>query len=153
MSNTLCLRIVDCPVANRYIPGRANHTTDSGIDLYCPEQVTVPPRSMGKLDFKVQAALYAEADARSRPYMLVPRSSIKNTPLRMANSIGIIDADYRGNLIAFVDNISDREYTVNAGDRLFQVVAPGLEPMAVQLVGALGETVRGTNGFGSTGAN
>ena len=39
-------------------------------------------------------------------YMLVPRSSISKTPLRMANSIGIIDAGYRGEIMAAVDNIS-----------------------------------------------
>ena len=48
-------------------------------------------------------------------YYLYPRSSMgSKTPLRLSNSVGIIDAGYRGNIIGVVDNISDREnYNIN----------------------------------------
>jgi dUTP pyrophosphatase len=91
-------------------------------------------------------------------YMLLPRSSIVKTPLRLANSIGIIDSGYRGNIMACVDNIDtlveDEEleyYQIKQGDRLFQIVHPSLEGIKVELVDELPSSNRGTGGFGSTG--
>ena len=51
-------------------------------------------------------------DEKNVSYYLYPRSSIIKTPLRMSNSVGIIDAGYRGNIIGCVDNIGDIPYTV-----------------------------------------
>ena len=159
MSFVLRIRTADAgAIADKYTL-RPNHADDAGVDLFCPERVTVPPRGMAKVDLKVQAALFKEGEGWGAPYstprayMLVPRSSIKNTPLRLANSVGIIDAGYRGNLIAFVDNVSDQEYMINEGDRLFQIVGPSMKPMRVEVVEALDTTARGADGFGSTGVN
>ena len=79
------------------------------------------------------------------------RSSTIKSPLRLANSIGIIDAGYRGNVIAAVDNISNEDYIIEKGTRLFQLCSPDLEPITYELVNSLNETSRGTGGFGSTG--
>jgi len=84
-------------------------------------------------------------------YQLVPRSSIWRTPLRQSNNIGIIDAGYRGHIMVPVDNISNDDYVVKRGERLFQIVHPSLEPIKVELVEELSETERGSGGFGSTG--
>jgi len=83
---------------------------------------------------------------------LYPRSSISKTPLRLANSIGIIDSGYRGNIMAAVDNISDEPYQVQKGQRLFQICGRYLEPIELQLVEELSDTERGNGGFGSTGS-
>ena len=83
-------------------------------------------------------------------YYLYPRSSISRTPLRMSNSVGIIDAGYRGSLMVSVDNISDEGYTIKSGDRLFQVCASTLPPISFELSTTLSETTRGEGGFGST---
>ena len=83
-------------------------------------------------------------------YYLYPRSSISKTPLRMSNSTGIIDAGYRGNIIAKVDNISNEEYKIEKGTRLFQICSPSLEEIELEVVDELSETSRGTGGFGST---
>ena len=84
-------------------------------------------------------------------YYLYPRSSISKTPLRLANSVGIIDAGYRGNLMAVVDNISIQAYNIQKKDRLFQICAGNLEPIEFQLANDLSNTQRGFGGFGSTG--
>ena len=73
------------------------------------------------------------------------------TPLRLSNSVGIIDAGYRGNLCAYVDNIKQNPYTVNRGDRLVQICAPNLEPINFSIVNQLSGSQRGNDGFGSTG--
>jgi dUTPase len=95
-------------------------------------------------------------------YYLYPRSSIVKTPFRMANSVGIIDAGYRGELMAVIDNIDSANNDLKTCleryappmSRLFQICAPTLEPFLVRIVereDELGITERGCGGFGSTG--
>jgi len=129
---------------------KTNLTGDAGIDLYCPEDIICPARSTTKIDLMISCQMIDEM-GNQVSYMLFPRSSIVKTPLRLANSIGLIDSQYRGNIIAFVDNNSDAVYVVNRGDRLFQIVGPHLESLSVEIVEELDETERGSGGFGSTG--
>ena len=88
-------------------------------------------------------------------FYIYPRSSIYKTPLRLANSVGIIDAGYRGHIIAMFDrNINESLVTVMRGERLVQICAPGLIPIIPILVDESGinfGTGRGAGGFGSTG--
>ena len=92
-------------------------------------------------------------------YYLYPRSSISKTKIRLANSVGIIDSGYRGELIAAVDTIGvyGSEETlgeIRKYDRYFQICAPDLSPFSVRIVAnedELGQTERGSGGFGSTG--
>lgn len=89
----------------------------------------------------------------TKPYMIFPRSSMgARTPLRLGNSIGLVDKDYRGNLKLCLDNLSDEPFTVEQGTRLVQLVRFGGEPFhGFELVDILDETSRGAGGFGSTG--
>ena len=97
---------------------------------------------------------------------MYPRSSLSKTKLRLANSVGIIDAGYRGNLIGMFDitNIDElargdknreADYVAKEYDRLVQICAPGLVPIYVEIVHDISElsieTERGDGGFGSTG--
>ncbi len=94
-------------------------------------------------------------------YYLYPRSSIVKTSLRLANSVGIIDSGYRGELIAVVDkhDSSNDWKTVlkrdcKQYDRLFQICRGDLSPFLDEIVeneSDLGLTERGCGGFGSTG--
>ena len=86
-------------------------------------------------------------------YFLYPRSSTgTKTPLRLSNSIGIIDAGYRGNYIAAFDNIRMESFKVERLQRLVQICPPNLTyPLRLELVEDLEQTIRGTGGFGSTG--
>ena len=81
----------------------------------------------------------------------MPRSSISKTPLRQCNSIGLIDAGYRGEIMAAVDNIKETSFTVNPGQRLFQLVSMDGGAISFEIVPELSETERGKGGFGSTG--
>ena len=122
------------------------HSGDAGLDLFAPNEVTIGGRSTAPIHLQVACEMEG-----GRPYLLMPRSSITKTPLRLSNSIGLIDGGYRGELIAYCDNISDELYTVEAGQRLFQVVAMDGSPLELELVSELSETTRGDGGFGSTG--
>ena len=138
----------DVSVSPLYIDHQHYHDGDSGIDLYCPETVTIMPRTLHKIDMKIQCEMIS--NEKNVSYYLYPRSSIVKTPLRMANSLGIIDAGYRGNIIACVDNISEVPYTIEANTRLFQICAPDLSSINLNIVNNLSVTARGTGGFGST---
>ncbi len=122
---------------------------DSGFDLYCPQEITV---CAGET-VRVGLGIAAEAIYREKPtaYYIYPRSSICKTPLRLANSVGIIDSGYRGELILALDNIKDKSYTIKRGQRLAQICGPHLESIEFELVAHLSETDRGSGGFGSTG--
>jgi dUTP pyrophosphatase len=87
---------------------------------------------------------------------LYPRSSISKTNLRLANSVGIIDAGYRGHIMAVFDiNNNNNIYVGKAYERYVQICAPGLIPITVEIVNSIEElgekTERGEGGFGSTG--
>jgi deoxyuridine 5'-triphosphate nucleotidohydrolase len=86
-------------------------------------------------------------------FTLEPRSSIYKTGFIMANTRGIIDRSYRGQLMAPVLSVGTKMTTVEKGTRLFQVIAPGLGYIKeVVYVSSLPETLRGEGGFGSTGS-
>lgn len=126
-----------------YINHTHFHEGDAGLDLFCLEDIVISPGETATINFGISC----EANSS---YFLVPRSSICKTPLRMANSIGIIDKGYRGNIIAKVDNIKNESYTIKKNERLFQIVSPMLLPITTNIVSTLTETTRGSGGFGST---
>mmetsp|Transcript_590 Transcript_590/g.662 ORF Transcript_590/g.662 Transcript_590/m.662 type:complete len:258 (-) Transcript_590:168-941(-) len=89
---------------------------------------------------------------KNSSFMMMPRSSIYKTPLRLCNSVGLVDAGYRGELMVVVDNIKTEEYTVKKGDRLVQIVGFTGGDVSFEIVEALNATSRGSGGFGSTGS-
>jgi len=134
-----------------------NYKGDSGFDLYCPKPLKIPA-SMCSLKIKlgIKSELYtlsSDGEKIYKGYMLIPRSSMgSKTPLRLSNSVGIIDKGYRNELIAVVDNISDEPFYINKDDRLFQLVpfdGDGIKNVTLGKVD--NDTERGMGGFGSTG--
>ena len=124
---------------------------DSGLDIFFPDTITIQPGETVCIDLKIQCEAFKTVEMNKNiSYYLFPRSSIVKTPLRLSNSVGIIDAGYRGNLMAYVDNIKDIPFTINCGERLFQICSPDLSPITFSLTDILSETSRGSGGFGST---
>jgi len=130
---------------------------DSGFDLFNPtaHMFVNPDDVFVKYNLGVRAAAFDSVSGAPMPFYVYPRSSIYKTPLRLANSVGIIDAGYRGDLCALFDKrVASPPYTIVPGDRLLQICAPDLRRVHVTLVDSvedLGTTERGTGGFGSTG--
>lgn len=122
------------------------HPGDSGLDIYIIENQIINPGETIRLKLGISCE---NLDAKS--YFLMPRSSLSKTPLRLANSVGLIDAGYRGEIMAAVDNIKDFAYEVEIGQRLFQIVAMDGSAIHFELGDHLSETTRGADGFGSTG--
>jgi len=68
-----------------------------------------------------------------------------------ANCVGVIDSDYRGEVIVGLKNASDTPFTVKDGDRIAQMVIAKCELPEIEICENLDETSRGDGGFGSTG--
>ena len=75
---------------------------DSGFDLFCPRDLTIPHGKTSFIDLGIQCAAYDSKTTSPKPFYVYPRSSLSKTPLRLANSVGIIDSGYRGNILAAV---------------------------------------------------
>jgi len=71
--------------------------------------------------------------------------------IRLANSTGVIDSDYRGELMVKLHNDSSRIFSVNRGDRVAQAMIIPVQQVEFEAVEDLTNTDRGTGGFGSTG--
>lgn len=131
----------------------ARRPTDSGVDLLCPAMMVEPGLGQSiPLGVVVAAKTILGEPA---PCLLLPRSSLSGTPLRLSNSIGLIDAGYRGEVLAKVDTTIP--YPLAQGRRLFQLVQHSFLPFVkVTLVDRLEDLPpapdsRGSGGFGSTG--
>tara|TARA_B110000858_G_scaffold195002_1_gene250505 strand:+ start:742 stop:1275 length:534 start_codon:yes stop_codon:yes gene_type:complete len=147
---------------NKYASEHNNSFTnnlhpDSGFDLPTPKEKCIKTGTSSKINLGVKCVMMFNTYENSTPcpFYIYPRSSTgSKTPLRLANSIGIIDAGYRGNLMAVFDNISNVDYTVATHQRLVQVCTSTLEPFMVSIHTdecELNSTDRGSGGFGSTG--
>ena len=133
---------------------------NAGFDLHCSADTfvgtttTFIPFEIAVRLVKVEAMPNGQSDEYLKTdshFWLVPRSSIYKTGLMMANSVGVIDKSYRGELKAPVWSMTG-ETKVQYGDRLFQIVAPDMGWIRhVRVVDALPNTVRGQAGFGSSG--
>ena len=71
--------------------------------------------------------------------------------INLANGIGVIDSDYRGQLHVTLYNTTESTYTVHSGDRIAQLLVMPVARPTLKVVEELPETERGTGGFGSTG--
>ena len=128
---------------------------DAGFDLFVCDTRLVGANTTGfKVDSRVKTAMYY--DSIPCGFYLYPRSSTgSKTPLRLANSVGVIDSGYRGNCISVFDNNTHRDYEIRYGDRLVQICGGNLlypvYPVIVHSLDDLGNSLRGDGGFGSTG--
>ena len=122
------------------------HQGDAGLDLFIIKDKIIEPGVTDRIHLGISCE-----NLEQKPYLLMTRSSISKTPLRLSNSIGLIDAGYRGEIMAAVDNIKDYSYTVEKGQRLFQLVSMNGEAIHFTLADTLSDTSRGSGGFGSTG--
>ena len=133
-------------IYNMYQEHKHFHQGDAGLDVYIVENQIINSGETSRIKLGISCE-----NIDQKAYFLMPRSSISKTPLRLANSVGLIDAGYRGEIMAAVDNIKDIPYKVEVGQRLFQIVAMDGSKINFDLIYELSQTSRGSDGFGSTG--
>jgi len=128
---------------------KKGHKTDAGIDLTAMAVEQKRPDIFffdTGISIHVSTGYYVE---------IVPRSSIIKTDFLFANSVGIIDPDYRGHIFIPFRYLGSNDGMQAAKKllhlRIAQMLVRKLETCRVEAVDSLQETIRGENGFGSTG--
>lgn len=121
----------------------------SGVDLMAniDKPITLEPleRFLVPTGIFVEIPEGYEAQIRGRSGL-----AIKNG-ISLANGIGTIDSDYRGEIKVILVNLGKEPFVINRGDRIAQMVMIKYEKMDFHVVNALEETERGHGGFGHTG--
>lgn len=125
---------------------KAAKNGDVGLDIPMQESIIIPSKT---LSFKINLKFKANP---THGYMIVPRSSISKTSIRLANSIGIIDKNYRGDVMVVVDNHGEADVLFQEGCCFFQIISFDGSLPRYQIENVDINTSRGMGGFGSTGA-
>ena len=128
---------------NAIAPTRA-HETDAGLDLYAREKQTIPARGYASFGTGVHVEI-----PHGCAGLLVSKSglNVKDN----ITSTGLIDEGYTGEIVVKLYNNGFHDYTVEAGSKISQLVVIPVRYEAVEIVESLGETERGSRGFGSSG--
>lgn len=128
----------------RAVLPRKAHPSDAGFDV----TVIGIEREMGPV------TLYKTGIAVKPPagmyFELVPRSSISKTGYMLANSIGIIDPEYRGEILVPLRKVNNHAPVLELPQRIAQLLPRTSPPVRFKTVDALDDTARGSGGFGST---
>ena len=121
----------------------------SGVDLsaFLNEKVVIKPNSSKLIPTGLQVAIPEELEIQIRPRS----GSAAKESIGVLNSPGTIDSDYRGELKIILFNHGDKDFIINNGDRIAQMVLVPILKMEFEEVDNLPDTVRGQGGFGSTG--
>lgn len=129
------------------LPARA-HPGDAGLDVVSVEDHTIEPGERALI-----ATGFAVAVPDGHAGLLLPRSGLAvKHGLTLANSPGLIDAGYRGEVkVALVNLDRTQAVTIKVGDRIAQLVVIEVPPTNPAWVDRLTETARGQGGFGSSG--
>ena len=121
----------------------------AGADLYAciDRDITIAP---GKTEF-IKTGLAMELP-KGLVALVYARSGLASKRgLAPANKVGVVDCDYRGELMVALHNHSDKEETVQSGDRIAQMIITPYITADFKEADVLSDTVRGEGGFGSTG--
>lgn len=134
---------------NAVVPARAT-SGSAGYDISAcvDEPVTIAPGEIAR----IPTGLSAQIDDSNAVILIYARSSLASKHgITLANCVGVVDSDYRGEILVAMINLGACDYTINNGDRIAQmVIAPIFTPDIV-VTDNLTETKRGAGGFGSTG--
>lgn len=145
----------------KLIPSPSGKTADlpkyqsefsAGADLCAciDEAVTVKPHER----VLIPSGIAIEMDSVDFGAFIFARSGLASKKgICLANSVGVVDSDYRGEIKVALLNTSEQEYTVQPFERIAQLVIMPVEKADFVLADSLSDTERGEGGFGSTGKN
>lgn len=132
----------DLPLPSRAKPGDAGLDLCSAVDaiVHMPDGVTMIPTG------------FAMAIPAGHVGLIMPRSGLATKHgITLANSVGVVDSGYRGEIIVALKNGGPRDFEVRRGERIVQLLVMPFAIFENVEVEALDETERGQGGFGSTG--
>jgi dUTP pyrophosphatase len=150
--------------------GGGNIQLNSGVDIPLPADVIIPGRTAVRVPLGVRArglTLYWGPPGMApggvpSSFLIMARGSLTVPGVRhliLTNSVGLVDANYVGELVASIYNLDDTPTTLKKGEAVVQLVAPGFVPLEYSradpgspLMDLFDQTARGEGRFGSTGA-
>ena len=121
----------------------------AGADLYSIEAVTVEPHKT----VLVHTGLALEIPEGYAGLIFARSGLACKRGLAPANKVGVIDADYRGEIMVALHNHTEAPVSIDAGERVAQLAIMPFLKAEFELASELSDTVRGAGGFGSTGKN
>lgn len=129
---------------NAKLPAYA-HSTDAGLDIYCNEEYLLKPNERRLFTTGIQIAV-----PQGCVGLIWDKSglAVNNGLKTMA---GVIDEGYRGEIKILVINLNDADYQVEKYSKIAQLIVQKKEAVDIEEADDLEDTIRGDNGFGSTG--
>ena len=139
------------PKIGRELPWPQRATTGSaGMDLAAcmDEKITIAPRKLVKIPTGIAIALPGPEYVA----LVYARSGLGiKHGIALSNGVGVIDSDYRGEIMVGLQNSGQEDFTINPGERIAQMMITPVVQAQIQMTDDLDETQRGAGGFGSTG--
>ncbi len=134
---------------NAEIPKRATNGS-AGYDLCaCIEEDVVIKK--GQI-VKIPTGISAEINTNEAALMIYARSGLASkNGVTLVNCVGVVDSDYRGEIVVPLINLGNDDYIIEKGARIAQLVVTPIILPEIEEVSELGDTDRGSGGFGSTG--
>ncbi|MCX8158535.1 MAG: dUTP diphosphatase [Candidatus Diapherotrites archaeon] len=131
---------------NAILPKYA-HDDDSGMDIYANEEAIIKPLERKAIGTGIKVEIPKGYEAQVRP-----KSGLAlNYGITVLNTPGTIDSGYRGEIKVILINLSNKEYKVEKGSKIAQLIFSRVEKVELKEVSELSETKRNEKGFGSTG--
>ncbi len=134
---------------NAVIPSRATESS-AGLDISAclDEPVTL---NQGEIKM-IPTGLKAQTDCTDVAMLIYPRSGLSSKyGVSLANCVGVVDSDYRGEWFIPLINHGKEPFTVTNGMRIAQLVPTRVLFPEIEVSGSLDDTKRGEGGFGSSG--
>lgn len=119
----------------------------AGYDIFAASEAVIPPRGAAV----ISTGLHVQIPPHTVLLVYSRSGHGFNHGIRLANCTGVIDSDYRGEILVKLQNDTDELFHVGVGDKVAQAVLMPFFRMGFETVDELDETDRGTGGFGSTG--
>ena len=123
--------------------------TASAADLYAAldAPMTIAPGEI----VKIPTGIAIECERNDLSVILCARSGLASKGVTLANGIGVVDTDYRGEILILTVNLSDKPYIVMPEERVAQMMFIPILTASFEEAKELSDTARGAGGFGSTG--
>jgi dUTP pyrophosphatase len=130
------------------LPRRA-HDGDAGLDLHALEGFELAPGARAQIRTGIAIALPPGTAG-----LVLPRSGLAaRHGISVVNAPGLIDEGYRGEVqVLLLNTDAQQTFRADAGDRIAQLVVVGVEAPEIVETDDLGDSSRGTGGFGSSGS-
>jgi dUTP pyrophosphatase len=128
------------------------YATEGSAGLDLPACLDEPLKVRPGATVKIPTGIAIEIPHRHMAGLIFPRSGLATKHgISLANSVGVVDSDYKGEIIVAIFNQGNRDYVIKPGDRVAQLVFVPVFQVKLEETEVLESTARGAGGFGSTG--